>query len=74
MVTKKLKEAAITLYRDGVTDCNPYMIIGEVTNKHITNDQVYEAMKRYGYTWNGVYWSRRLPAWLQKLNKLSMGI
>ena len=65
MRTKKLEQAAYVLAE--IADCHPQLIINAVELGRVNYSGVYQLLSHFGYTWNGVYWSRRLPAWLKKI-------
>jgi hypothetical protein len=60
----KLAQASIILAQEQYLDTTGVRIRSEVFNKKITERQVFEAMRHFGYRWDGDIWRLHYPSWM----------
>lgn len=72
-VTLKLKEAAFVLSFEEYGDCSPGDILRLVQAGKVSREQVYRAAECFGLRWDGKRWRRRLPRWLENIERVSDG-
>jgi len=72
-VTLKLKQAAFVLSMEEFGDCGPGDILRLVRAGKVSREQVYQAAECFGFRWDGKRWRRRLPRWLEKIERVSNG-
>jgi hypothetical protein len=61
---QKLIQASLILSREQYLDTTGVRIRALVFNEKITKRQVFEAMRHFGYRWDGVTWRVHYPEWM----------
>jgi hypothetical protein len=61
---QKLISASLILSQECYLDTNGVRILVLVFNEKITRRQVFEAMRHFGYRWDGDIWRVHYPDWM----------
>jgi hypothetical protein len=63
-IDQKLIQASLILSCEQHLDTTGARIRALVFNEKITKRQVFEAMRHFGYRWDGVTWRVHYPEWM----------
>jgi hypothetical protein len=66
---QKLIQASLILSREQYLDTTGVRIRTLVFNERITKRQVFEAMRHFGYRWDGAIWRVHYPEWMLEFQR-----
>jgi hypothetical protein len=61
---RKLIQASLILSREQYLDTTGVRVRALVFNEKLTKRQVFEAMRHFGYRWDGDIWRVHYPEWM----------